>query len=233
MTTDLPRISLPSTEVAAAWLPVWCATSDDADRPILHRTICIEWFDGRGLRLIATDSYVLLTSWLGVTEHTPEPSLDERPLHTTIASDPDRRGHGLIRYAAACAAKDKDTDGTYHRTTLTVGPPAASRKTPALAEALEQQVLTIGYEGETVELLIVEAEYPSWRNLVSTRQTEATEQIALSPHVLGILAKTGREYAWTFSGELGGIHIRSLAGLPVSGVAMPIRVSHLEDEEAA
>lgn len=228
-----PRISLPAAQVGQAWLPVWCATSDDSDRPILHRTICIEWFDGRGLRLIATDSYVLLTSWLGVTEHTPEPSLDERPLHTTIASDPDKRGHGLIRYAAACAAKDRDDDGTYHRTTLTVGPPSSSRKTPALAEDLEQQVLTIGYEGETVELLIVEAEYVSWRPLVASTGAAPTEHLAMSPHVLGILAKTGREYAWTLSGELGGIRLRSVAGLPVSGVAMPIRVHHHEEEEAA
>lgn len=230
---DPPRFTLPSVTVGHAWSPVWCATSDDKERHVLYRTVLLEWFDRRGIRLVCTDSYALLTSWLGVTEHEPEPPIDLAPDHETIVSDTDKRGLGLINYAQACAAKDKDVDGTYHRTTLAVGPPSSSRKTPALAESLEQDVLRISYEGETVELPIVEAAYPSWRPFVAGRAAEPTDHIALSPHVLGILAKTGREYAWTLHGELGSIHIASIAGLPIRGAVMPIRTDAGIDEEAA
>lgn len=232
-TDDLPRFTLPSIEVANAWSPVWCATSDEKERHVLYRTVLLEWFDRRGIRLVCTDSYVLLTAWLGVTEHEPEPRIDQAPDHTTIVSDVDKRGLGLIRYAAACAARDDDADGTYHRTTLAVGVPSRSRKTPALAESLEQDVLRITYEGETVELPAVEAVYPTWRALMADAEAQPTGQIALSPHVLGILAKTGREYAWTLHGEHGGIRLHSIAGLPVNGIAMPIRLDHDEIEEAA
>lgn len=232
-TAEPPRFTLPSIEVANAWSPVWCATSDDKERHVLYRTVLLEWFDRRGIRLICTDSFVLLTAWLGVTEHEPEPRIDQAPDHVTIVSDVDKRGLGLIRYAAGCAAKDDDTDGTFHRTTLAVGAPSRSRKTPALADSLEQDVLRIMYEGETVELPVVEATYPAWRALMDATDAEPTGTVALSPHVLGVLAKTGREYAWTLHGEHGGIRLSSIAGLPISGIAMPLRLDHREEEEAA
>lgn len=226
-----PDVALPSMRVAEAWLPVWCATSNDAERPVLHRTMCIEWFNGAGLRLVATNSYVLLTSWLGVSEHKPEPALDVKPDLVTVVPDIDKRGLGLVKYAAACAKADKDTEGNYHRTRLAVGKPRSSRKTPALADELEQQVLVIGYEGETVELPIMEAEFPSWRALLTGRTPSPTKQLAMSPGVLDALAKTGREFTMRFSGELGGVSIETLGGTPVRGLYMPMRVE--ASEEAA
>ena len=70
--------------------------------------------------------------------------------------------------------------------------------------------------------------------LTTDREAEPTDRVALSPHVLGILAKTGREYTWELHGELGGIRLASIAGLPLRGVAMPIRAeASIDDEEAA
>jgi len=230
----MTTFTLPSLAVADAWAPVWCATSDDDARPILHRTLCIEWFEGDGCRLIATNSYVLLTSWLGVTDHEPEPSLDSKPDLVTIVSDTDKRGLGLIKYAAANAKKDKDSEGNWHRTALKIGKPRSSTKTPALADELEQQVLTVGYEGETVELPIMEAEYPSWRSLL-IREHTPVDTLTVSSTVMGVLAKTGREFTMRFSGELGGVAIETLGGTPIRGLYMPMRPgeSAERDEDAA
>src|SRR5690606_14293671 len=124
----------------------------DSERTVLYRTVAIEWFTGQGIRIICCDSYVLLTAWIGVSEERPAPPIDEKPDFETVVSDHDRRGFGLIRYATACARADEDSDGLYHRIKLHVTRPAGSRRTPALAESLEQQVLAISYEGEVVEL---------------------------------------------------------------------------------
>lgn len=230
----MSAFTLPSMHVADAWLPVWCATSNDSQRPILHRTMCVEWFEGNGVRLIATNSYVLLTGWIGVTEHEPEPHYDAKPDLVTVVPDADKRGLGLIKYAASCAKADKDPDGNYHRTKLAVGKPRSSRKTPALADELEQQVLVIGYEGETVELPIMEAEFPSWRTLLAGRTAEPVERLAVSPTVLDALAKTGREFTMRFSGEMGGVSIETHAGTPIRGLYMPMSVgASVEDQQEA
>lgn len=237
MTAHLPTLTLPAPWIANSWIPVWCATGQDDNRPVLHRTIAIEWFEGEGLRLIATDSYVLLSAWIGVTEERPEPHLEQAPDHETVIADHDKRGLGLIRYAAANAKADKDPDGHYHRIRLTVTEPAGSRRTPALAESLEAQVLAITYEGEVVELPIVESPYISWRSLITGGTPEAPDTIRLSPHVLDVMAKTGAAFTWRFAGEAGPIRLDSVDGTPrLTGIAMPVRpnmLAELDDEEAA
>lgn len=238
MADTTPHITLPAAWIGNAWQPVWQATGTDDNRPTLHRTICIEWYDGQGIRLISTDSYILLAAWIGVTEERPEPHLDVAPDAETIVADHDKRGLGLIKYAAACARADKDPDGHYHRLRLAVTRPAGSRRTPALADSLEAEVLAISYEGEHVELPIVETPYISWRALITGGTPAAPAAISMSPHVLDVLAKTGANFTWRFAGENGPIRLDTIDTLPrLSGIAMPVRPATLaertDEEEAA
>lgn len=60
----LDSLTLPANEFAEAWLNVSLAQSTDDGRPIL-RAMCVEVYDERCVRLVATDSYKLFTSVVG------------------------------------------------------------------------------------------------------------------------------------------------------------------------
>lgn len=87
-------IELPARPFAAAWLNVARAAADDPDRPQLYRAVIVELIDDHSVRLVSTDSFMLLRShvrldhdqpnWLGhVTD-------DEHPYRTITALDWDQ-----------------------------------------------------------------------------------------------------------------------------------------------
>lgn len=91
--------------LARAWLSVAQASSSDKDLVTLDRTVAIEEFP-TGVRLVATDRYVLLTAWvpdLGAYYEPREPGLDEAPDRTVITKDSDGRGRGLLGYLTQLA----------------------------------------------------------------------------------------------------------------------------------
>mgnify|MGYP002132855720 CR=1 FL=1 len=72
MKFDVPNL-------ARGWLSVAQASANDKDLPTLHRTIALEVFPN-GLRLVATDRYILLSAWVPDLGDTDEPELWHKDL---------------------------------------------------------------------------------------------------------------------------------------------------------
>lgn len=214
------------------WLSVAVASAKDSGSPQLDRTLLIEAFP-EGVRLVATDRYVLLRSWVPNTEHDldPEPELDEAPYATAVAIDPDGRAKGFLAYAMKLA-KDQGGDdglGLEVRMNLGVVDQLAETDRPAFEGMAVRYVVLELPDVERVKLRTYEGSYPDWRRLLDGFRAVSTETIALGAEVLGRLAKLGavhgdRPLGWTFGGSSKMARLEVLESDPhVEGVVMPVR----------
>lgn len=219
--------------LARGWLSVALATRKDDDRPALDRTILIEEFE-HGVRLTATDSYVLLYTWCpsSAGELEPPASFDEAPVQVAVAQDHDGRARGFLGYALALAiAAEKADVGEVVRVDLRLLEVDDDPDTSALGfEGMEARFVVMEMPGrERVQLPTFEGPYPDWRPLVAAFKPATTSDIALNPDIVGRLAKLGKIHAetpmvWTF----GGADAMARLDLPrsdprISGVVMPVR----------
>ncbi|MFL6044902.1 MAG: hypothetical protein ACJ72M_07285 [Propionibacteriaceae bacterium] len=51
---------IPAIPFARAWEAVLCGASDDSGRVVTYRTVLIEHFNRKGLRLVCSDGYLFL-----------------------------------------------------------------------------------------------------------------------------------------------------------------------------
>ncbi|HWI05656.1 MAG TPA: hypothetical protein VNT52_17750, partial [Acidimicrobiales bacterium] len=180
MTTSL---TFDAAWLARAWLSVAEASSKDTARPALNRTVCVEFYDD-GVRLVATDSYMLLTAWVPTFEHTSttevppsEPDDDELPGEVVVAIDEDGRAKGLFTYLLALA-NGKDKPEVLVK--LAVG--ASPETSLGMFDGLAGDVLTIAAEDrEALLLAVYEGEFPRWRPLVGKFHAAMTPVLALNP----------------------------------------------------
>ena len=188
--TDIDRYDGPA--LARAWLSVAQAAAPKGDVAQLARTVAIEQYP-HGVRLVATDRYVLLTAWVPNLAHhyEPEPPLDEAPDRTVVAHDPDNRAKGLLAYALSLAKRDGDDEPVPGD--LEVELRFDVRMPEAIAantlEGLEPTYVVLDVpDVERVYLPVVETSYPSWRALVAGFAPVATSAIALNPELVERLA---------------------------------------------
>ena len=194
MTTSL---TFDAAWLARAWLSVAEASSKDTARPALNRTVCVEFYDD-GVRLVATDSYMLLTAWVPTFEHTSttevppsEPDDDELPGEVVVAIDEDGRAKGLFTYLLALA-NGKDKPEVLVK--LAVG--ASPETSLGMFDGLAGDVLTIAAEDrEALLLAVYEGEFPRWRPLVGKFHA------AMRSATFGVGSSTGAGSVITGSSE--------------------------------
>lgn len=236
-----------SHEFATAWLSVALASSDDADRAQLYRTVCVERF-AHGVRLVATDSYLILRAWVPAegNELEREPDLGDAPLTTAVVIDPDRRGQKLLKYALQLWARaDKaDTAGGRAEYPTTIGLDLGvvfSEPDPDDEDGPLGQSSFVGMEAryavldlpdtERVKLPLYEGVFPSWRGLFAGGDGGGElANVALAPTMMERLGKLGALHpgdaliGCSFRGDNLPVHVRVVNGEPyVEGVAMPCR----------
>lgn len=219
-------IFYPST-LAKGWRSVALATSSDKALPILCGVLVEQFPDG--LRLVATDSYMLLTTWVpnmdAERDFKPEPGMDEKPIHSCIVLDPHGRGKGLLAHAQQLAANDEITEIRVDLDVTSVEDTDA----PGF-DGMEPRWCVIEVsERERVKLRLCEGKYPAWRHLLDGMEPIVTERLAMSPDLVACLAKLGKvqpetRLGWTFTGEDRPVHVELVDSHPfVSGIAMPCR----------
>jgi hypothetical protein len=54
------KVDIPAIPFARAWEAVLCGASDDSGRVVTYRTVLIEHFSDKGLRLVCSDGYLFL-----------------------------------------------------------------------------------------------------------------------------------------------------------------------------
>src|SRR3954447_13226515 len=104
------KMVIPLRPLAKAWQATQIAASDDEGRPVLYRTALVEVFEGHGLRMVSTDSYILVRAWVpfDLMGNNLEPDLDEVPDETFVVSDVDQRALGLLKYVSKLYKKEQD-----------------------------------------------------------------------------------------------------------------------------
>lgn len=211
--------------ISRAWLSVAYASGSDKDRPQLDRTVAVESYPD-GVRLVATDSYMLLTAWVSAYEpgDAPEPDIDEAPVSTAVVRDVDGRGKSLFGHLLKLA-DDDDTPAFEVSLTVGVGPEASQ----GAFDGLEASWLVVEHaDHERLKLHTYDGEYPNWRKVVEGFSGEKTAAIALNPAIVARLAKVGKLHpASSLRWQFGGVNKMAAVevdGYPlVSGFVMPVR----------
>ncbi len=217
--------------LARAWLSVAVASSTDKQRPQLNRTVSIESYP-EGVRLTATDSYVLLTAFVPDIDHHEgdEPEIGEAPVSTAVAMDDYGRAKSFFEHVLTLddeAQEDEYADRPEVELTLGVIDTLDGGAAFAGMEAL--YVVVEMLDRERLKLRTYESAYPNWRRAWSAFSPVTTGAIALNPTIVGRLAKVAKLHndaplLWTFGGATKAAMIEFSESIPaVSGVVMPIR----------
>lgn len=212
---------------ARAWLSVALAASTDEARLALCG-VAIEFFP-TGARLVATDSYMLLRSWVpaGLTD-TPEPDLDEAPSSTVVALDSYGRAESLMRHLLKITS---GKDAVAREVEVGVGHDPRDDGETSLP-GVEPLFAIFDLPGqEILTLRLFEGDYPDWRKVVAGFAPETTTEISFMPEaIVARLGKLGRLHAdcplrWRFGGPTNAAEIALTGARPsVAGLAMPTRV---------
>jgi hypothetical protein len=229
--------------LARAWLSVAQASSADKDLPTLNKTVAIEEYL-HGVRLVATDRFVLLTAWVPNidTDTATEPTLDEVPDRTVISADSDGRGRNLLGYVLSLASReDHYTEGDLEiRVSFDARLPAGSGGDDATLDGMDPTYTVFDVpDTEKVWVPVMQAEYPQWRTLVHGFTTEQTDKISFNPEMVERVTKVRKwsygHLSWMFGGPDRAAMVDYRDSDPhVSGVVMPTRwLTEGEEGEAS
>lgn len=228
--TDETVLTFDAHALALGWLSVFYAAAKDDGRPALDRTVCIERFD-HGIRLSATDSYVLLHTWVPTVEGQwgEIPLLEEAPLERVVAIDAHSRGKGFLGFALrlAKAARKHELPEVEVEMTLDV---VAETDEPAHLDGMEPRYVQLEIaDAEKVWLQRFEGDYPMWHGILGRFCPKRTATVALNPEIIGRLAKMADLHAtrgllWHFGGDDRMARVEVLdTEQPVEGIVMPVR----------
>lgn len=219
--------------LARAWQSVALASGNDKTLPSLHRTVAIEEYV-HGIRLVATDRFMLLTAWVpNTTAPTDrEPLLEEAPDRTVTAADVDHRGKSLLAYVLQLQRRAQNTEEPFDlecEVVFDVRLPAGQTGTDATLEGMEPVFTVFSIpDVEKVYLPVVEATYPDWRSLLDGFVSEKTDTIGLALERLTRLGKLATwnpgHLAWKFGGPERAAYVDLPMSDPhVTGIVMPVR----------
>ncbi len=220
-------LTFPAGRLSRGWRAVAVAAGTDSATPQFDRAILIEQFPA-GVRLVATDATVLLHSWVPAVadDLAPEPSMDEAPLATAIALDPHGRAKGMLAHLQQMEGKEDIAIDVRMDLGIII---QADDDRPSF-EGMEARWCVLEATGrERVQLRLHEGVWPEWRKIVSDHSAVAVSRVALSPEMIGRLAKLGKvqpdtRLGWIFGGEDKAAAVELIDSDPfVSGVVMPCR----------
>lgn len=229
-----------AADLALIYRSVHIAKSTDEGRPLL-RGIRLDNYPGAGIRLTATDSYILITGWVPVIgdgdtiQHAPD-VYDTPDVSYTLA-DPD--GH-LLRLMTWAAKEAKDLakigDAPSPVMKLTVG----EDRTGFALEGMNPTVATFHAPtlGKTFRTTIIEGPYANWQLLFAAKPSGLKGPVGFGSQGVLRLGKLAEIWGaacleMSFSGaespvrvavKGGGYDLRETA-VECEGLAMPVRLS--------
>lgn len=227
--------------LARGWLSVAVASADDSFRPALHRAIHIEQFS-TGVRLVATDSYILLRSWVPCADEPDavEPDPEEAPIDTVTPMDEHRRAAGLLEHLLKLnTGKDKEV-GDAEPIRMILSTPAPGTKSPTF-EGMTMRWMAIEHpRHERVELECFDGEWPNWRRVDDGFRAVDTAVVALSNYMMTKLARVSKLWPDFNMGVYFGGRSKLMRLMvqdgdrrptypAIEGLAMPVRWDFYQD----
>lgn len=225
-------ITVSAATLARGWLSVATAFSKDAtgNRPALYRTVHVQQYP-HGLRLSATDSYLLLHTYVPEVdyEYDPEPGFDEIPTASAVAIDRYNRAGGLLQYLLTLSKSDdhKGLECTVH---LNVAwQPEDVDPAEAQLDGFEALAVRIEYpDNERVQLPVYDGRFPNIGLLIQAKAAR-TDGVALSQSMCARLGKAAAPHGdmtmvrCRFTGRNKPVLVEFGSEPVVSGLAMPCR----------
>lgn len=219
------KLTLPANQFAAAWLNVTNATADDGTLA----AICIEAVDHNQVRLVATDSYWMLRSWVdNDPDLTDDPGIDITG-DTILAVDTEGRMANLMKWVHKVSRPRGDDPPLISDLELTITSGELDDR-PTLDSTLDRQVLVVDTDHEKVRIPISEHTYPDWRSL--TDQTaEGLDMCALSLQRLGRIGTVRNAVGHaelTFNGPRRPVGVHVPGNPNLDGLIMPVHVERTD-----
>lgn len=225
--------------LARAWLSVSLAASTDRERPALWRTVLVQSFT-TGVRLVSTDSYILLRSWCPTVDHggEPEPDLDEPPVLSTVVIDAHHRARGLFGHALALAVEAEKNEEEPVEVSLRLGlaDQVVSESRSLVLEGMDPAFVMVEVPGrERLRLRVYEGEFPSWQSMFVGWRSRRAERVSLAPDMTSRVGKLGKLHrgalGFTFGGKDRPVLMEVIESSPhVVGLVMPCRWDLEENE---
>lgn len=183
---------LSARRFSRAWANVSLASADWEDSP-LYRAIHIEVF-ADGVRLVATNGYLLLRSWVpeNIDEDgdpvEPEPDPDLVPDETVTVLDTDGRASNLFKYLRAVTKKNDDPDEDLR---LWVKPRSADEDGGQLnlGGNLAGEIAVFAIDLEQVALPTFDGPFFEWRRGELPTKPSETNSAGIGPDNLARLGK--------------------------------------------
>lgn len=223
-------LTVPARAAALGWLNAFLAASTEEDRPVLYRTLSVEWFDD-GLQFIATNGHALFRAWVPVQVGAPWPRMDTTPDCRAIVRDTDQFGLAFMRTLLAVTNGD---EGIAVECTVAL---EYADELPALGEDLSRKRLIITAAGQRLELNVYEAEYPNWRALrLGIDDVVRVDGLVIGPKMFQMVGKLKgvNRVALDFHGVTRAVAFEATGESDVRGFIMPMRDDeHTEDEGEA
>lgn len=215
--------------LAVGWMSTALASSTDKEVSALHNTVCVEWYDD-GVRLVATDSYMLMRAWLpfhGREYDAPEPDpVLVNPIMQAVARDTHGRARSLFAHVYNLTSGE---DALTLEAEVHVGPAVLDpdRAPLTLAHMDERAVVIDVADQERLVLPLFDGAYPAWSSLVS-HPIKATRSVMVNPEFLGRLGRLSKWHGGGLTFDLGGatgpISVTCPGSDPaVAGLLMPMR----------
>lgn len=219
-------IALDASAAALSWSNAFLAAGQDEDRPLLYRTLAVEFFSD-GVQFIATDGTMLFRTWCPAwgedAAWAPDSDWEGArwPLRRVVVMDRDKFALGFINTLKA-ATKELTV-------TLTLSiedAPERGDGEAALGDEFSVSVLTLRALGQQLHCRLYEHEYPNWRALdFGVPASERVDGMALSSHTLATLGKVKvfGGLNLDFTGENKRINVTAWIGDTIRGLVMPMR----------
>lgn len=214
--------------LAKGWNSVALAQSTDKDRPTLYRTTLIEQFSD-GIRLVATDSYLLLKAWIPDIDNqgAPEPAQDAEAEQSIVCMDRDRRIGGLMTYVMKSTADDGQE--TRHTMSMVLGTmrPDAQIQLGGMAQSSVSFHFGSDYD-ERIECPIFDGAFPTWKGLWYAHQSADTMLVTFAASSFQRLGKLSQLWdkatiRFLLGGTVGVAKFYVDApDVNVEGLAMPV-----------
>jgi hypothetical protein len=238
------EVTLGASDLALVWKSVDIARSTDEQRPLLTGVL-VEYYPGRGCRLTATDSYILITGWVPEAGGDPDEMQEAAPLlelPSTSAVVADPKGH-ISKFMdwALKDAKDYVKCGEAEpQIKLAIGDDLRSG---FVLDGMASTVATFEAPllGKRFKTTTIEGSYPDWRNLLpDTDGTDGDATQAIGFGSNGILRLGKLAAIWgaatmelSFAGPLspvhfairGGTYEQRMSAVEVEGLGMPVKLS--------
>lgn len=209
---------------ALAWLNAAVACGQNKERPVLFRTVRIEFFKS-GVQFIGCDGTMLFRTWAPYSDigdlPAPMPEPEKDPVDAVTVKDSDQFALSFMKTLLGATAGENA-----RILELVFSIDRVDAEQPALGAEVAKYALTLTALGQRLSCELYDGQFPAWRALqLGLKSDEVVEGMTLAPKMFKAVGKLRGVVGvdCTFLGEKKAIEVRAVHGsVPFAGLLMPM-----------